>query len=121
MLPKKLRLDLGQEFDKVVVGQKLENDLVKIFFIWDEDGQIKVGIAPPRQVFKRAVDRNRAKRLVATALQVLYSQLKKGLRVVVIPKDGVLRLKSSQLTLRIEQLLKKYGLLNNEVVGNSAG
>lgn len=98
MLSKKNRLNLKTEFKSVISGRKLETKYTTLFFKYRESADKKVGIAVPSRVFKKAHDRNRARRTVSAALEVIFPNLKPGLNIIVLPKPGVLEVKSTNVT-----------------------
>lgn len=118
MLSKEKRLNLKKDFTWVASGRKTGNYLVKIYFRSGENpseasGQVqpRVGIALSKSVFKKAVDRNRARRLVSKGFEFLYNQLPQGINIVAIPRSGVLNLNSEEFTKFLEILLKKEKIL----------
>ncbi len=110
MLPKNKRLNLNKDFRWVASGKKIENNLVKLFLKVSppsdvEFQQPKIGISLSKNTFKKAVDRNRARRLVSKALENLYNELPSGLNIVAMPKEGVLKVSSDELTKSIHEIL----------------
>lgn len=49
-----------------------------------------VGISLSKKYFQGAVERNKARRLVSRAIEVLYPNLPKGLNLIIMPKTKVL-------------------------------
>lgn len=111
MLPKSRRLNLKKDFKWVAVGKKVESKYVKLFIKLGENKGARVGIALSGKNFKKAVDRNRARRLVATAFGSLYYRLPSSINIVALPKLGVLSVKSSDVLLDLEIALKNNNLL----------
>lgn len=111
MLPKNKRLNLKRDFLKVVSGQKNEDDLVKLFSKYGENKDPLIGIAVSSKTFKKAVERNRARRLVSKVCEDLYDRLPEGLNLIVMPKAEVLIYKSFELEPKIEKSLMKAGIL----------
>lgn len=89
MVPKSRRLNLRLDFKMVASGSRVETTNLKIFFVFN-DGEPKVGVSIPSKIFKNAVQRNRARRIVYSALSKLYPLLKRGLYLIIMPKVGVL-------------------------------
>ncbi len=112
MLPKSKRLNLKTSFNFIIKGQKAENSLYKIFFRQGDDLTAKVGIALKKEYFKLATDRNRARRLTSRAMEVIYPKLKEDVNLILMPKIGMLKLNSGELTDILEKELKKLDLLN---------
>ncbi len=116
MLPKDCRLNLKKDFTWAAKGKKLEDNLVKLFIRGGDPSTTlrikpKVGIAVSKANFKKAVDRNRARRLVSKGFEDLYHLLPQGLNIVVLPKKGIINLKSDEVVKDLESLLKKGGVI----------
>ncbi|MBI4039832.1 ribonuclease P protein component [Candidatus Daviesbacteria bacterium] len=92
-------------------GQKFSNPWVKIFAKDGANKTPRVGIPLSSKDFKLAVDRNRARRLVASAIQPLYPRLKDGLNLIVMPKPLVLGISPADLSKQLEELFVKSKLL----------
>ncbi|MDO8570853.1 MAG: ribonuclease P protein component [Candidatus Daviesbacteria bacterium] len=112
MLPKNKRLNLNKDFRWVASGKRIENNLVKMFLKMSPPSDVelpqpKIGISLSKNVFKKAVDRNRARRLVSKALENLYNELPSGLNIVAMPKKDILEMNSNEITKNLEELLKK--------------
>lgn len=119
MLPKSQRLNLKKDFKWVVAGKKLEitrpsfgGKYLKLFFRNGENNIARIGIANSSKTFKKATDRNRARRLVSQAFQTIYSSLPNNINIVVLPKVGVLSVKSDDLLLELEEKLKIEKIIN---------
>src|SRR3989344_1710424 len=103
MLPKSKRLNLNKDFRWVASGKKIENNLVKLFLKQDSNEFPKIGISLSKNVFKKAVYRNRARRLVSKALENVYNELPSGINIVAMPKEGVLQVSSDELIKSINE------------------
>jgi len=106
MLSKDKRLNLKKDFRWVASGKKLETRYLKLFIKHGENNQARVGIASSKN-FKKATERNRARRLVAEAFRNTYYLLPNTINIVALPKQGVLKVKSSDVLLDLEQGLRK--------------
>ena len=109
MLPKPARLNLKKDFKWVASGKKLETKYLRLFLrVGDPSTNSwpRIGIAVSSKSFKKATDRNRAKRIVSSAFQSLYSLLPLHLNIVALPKTGVLGVKSGDVLLDLEEALK---------------
>jgi len=111
MLPKNKRLNLKKDFKWVASGKKIEGDLVKIFWRPGENQEPRIGIALSSAVFKKAHDRNRARRLVSSGFEALYIEIVDDANIVALPKIEVLKTGSDKVQLALGQILKKSGLL----------
>lgn len=119
MLPKSQRLNLKKDFKWVSAGKSLGTTrpssggkYLKLFIRFGENTQPKIGIALSGKNFKKAVDRNRARRLVATAFQALYSSLPSSINIVALPKPGVLSVKSGDVLSDLEATLKNEKIID---------
>lgn len=106
MLPKFQRLNLKKDFQWVAEGAKLNTKYLKLFIKYGDNTSPRVGIAVSGKSFKKAHERNRAKRLVAEAFHNTYYLLPATINIVALPKAGILGVKSSDVVLDLEQALK---------------
>lgn len=111
MLSKDKRLNLKTSFNFVVQGQKAETNICKLFFRQGENDKALVGIALKTEYFKKAVDRNRARRLISWAMEQLYPKLMPKLNLVLMPKTEVLKFSSKEVLEVLEKELNKQNLL----------
>ena len=107
MLSKEKRLNLKRDFKWVAAGSKVEDQLVKIFYRLGENNFPRLGIEVSSKNFKKAVERNRARRLTSVAFEHLYPNLPQKINMVALPKSGVLRLKSEDLIKDLAKLIKR--------------
>lgn len=105
MLPKASRLNLSKEFKQVASGIRRETPNLVIFIKKDINEKPLVGIAVSKKNFNSAVARNKAKRLVATALKALYPDLPNNLKLVIMPKAHTLEASVAQLQQELAQAL----------------
>lgn len=112
MLRKNIRLNLKKDFRWVASGKKIETKLVKLFIKNGDNSTARIGIAVSTSLFKKATDRNRAKRILSAAFEKLYQRLPENINIIALPKRGYLDVKSDDLTLELETALKKEGLLS---------
>lgn len=114
MLPKSKRLNLKKDFKWAVAGQKVGNDLLQLYIRQGDNLEPKMGIALSKSNFKKATERNRARRLTSFGFESLYERLPKGINIVAIPRSGVLELTSAEITKALEEILKKGKILQDE-------
>lgn len=119
MLSKKKRLNLKRDFAWVAKGDKLENNFFKIFFRLGENTAPKVGIALSKTTFRKAVGRNRARRLTSKGFENLHNNLLRSGNYVVIPKFKVLELDSEKVTDQIKELLKRKELIDGKNISSN--
>ncbi len=108
MLSKDKRLNLKTSFKFVAGGKRVENRYFTIFFRADSNERCLVGVAVSGKQFKEAHDKNRAKRLVFTAVQNIYPQLLNNLNLVIMPKAGVLNLSVEDIIKELEGVKAIY-------------
>lgn len=112
MLSKEKRLNLKSSFSWVASGERAGNTLFKVFFRFGENTQPKIGIATAKSTFKKAVDRNKARRVTSFGFERLYRQLPSNVNIIVLPKEGILKLSGEEVYNSMFELLKKKGLVN---------
>lgn len=111
MFPKHRRLNLKKDFKWVALGKKIETKFVKIFIRFGDNIFPKIGIALSSKTFKKATARNRAKRVISQALEILYNKLPNNANIIALPKPGVLEVKSADVVLALEEALISSGVI----------
>lgn len=109
MLPKPKRLNLKKDFKWVASGKKIESKFLTLFVKTDpstDSGQARVGIALSGKTFKKAHERNRARRLASAAFETIHPKLKAAINIVALPKGPILAVKSQDVLADLEQALK---------------
>lgn len=112
MLPRSQRLNLKKDFKWVAAGKRLEIKYLKLFVKLGDNQLPRIGIAISGKSFKKAVERNRARRLTSAALEALYSSLPQRINILALPKAGILKVKSGDLLLELEAVLKNEKIIN---------
>ena len=108
MLPKEKRLNLKKNFNFVVSGRKTETPSLRLYFRKGENQDPLVGIALAKKNFRKATERNKAKRLTSRAIESLYQNLRKGLNLVIMPKREVLQRDQEVLKEELESVKDLY-------------
>lgn len=106
MLPQKNRLNLKTCFNWVASGETVFGTNLKLFLKKGTNLSPRIGIATSAKVFKRAVDRNRARRLLSTAFGRVYQSLSPNINIIAMPNSGILTLNSDKITEELNKLLK---------------
>lgn len=70
-----------------------------------------MGIVASRKVSKRAVDRNRAKRLIRSIIEELWDKIYFGYDILFILKKEAIGKKRADFYLGIKNILEKEGLI----------
>ena len=94
-------------------GLKLETQYLKLFIKKGENSNSQMGIAVSAKAFKKAHERNRARRLVSRAFEQLYDRIAGNLNIVAMPKSNILKATSKEVVDDLGRLLKKMGLVKS--------
>ncbi|TSC87833.1 MAG: Ribonuclease P protein component [Microgenomates group bacterium Gr01-1014_7] len=105
MLPKPKRLNLKKDFKWVASGKKIDSKFLTLFVKTGDNTFPSIGIAVSGKFLKKAHERNRARRLVSSAFETLYSKLPTNISIVALPKQGILSVKSPDVLLDLEKKL----------------
>lgn len=111
MLPKSHRLNLKIDFKWVASGKKIDSKFLKMFIRMGENLNPRIGVAISSKNFRKATERNRTKRVAFQAFQSLYSSLPNNINIVALPKQMATSVKSGDLLLDLEAVLKDKNLL----------
>ncbi len=111
MLAKSQRLNLKKDFKWVASGQKIETQFLKVFIRNGGNLFPRVGIATSKATYKKAHERNKARRLIAQAFQEIYSLLPTNANIVALPKAGILEVKSSDVVADLRNALKNENII----------
>jgi len=112
MLPKLKRLNLKKDFKWVVSGKKIDSKYAKLFIRIGDNLNPRIGIAVASSLFKKATERNRARRLISAALEPLYEKLPKSINIVALPKAIIDKVKSGDVLLDLESKLKHEKIIS---------
>ncbi len=107
MLPKPQRLNLKTDFKWVASGKRLETKFLKLFIKSGENQIARIGIGGSSKTYKKATDRNCARRLTSSAFESIYNRLPKDINIVALPKAGITSVKSIDVVLDLEKGLEK--------------
>lgn len=91
MLPKFQRLNLSKDFKFVSSGRRFETDSLVVFSKPGKNSWPLIGVALSGKYFRKAHERNRAKRLAFAAVGELYPSLRANLNLVIMPKAKILQ------------------------------
>lgn len=97
MLSKPQRLNLKTEFRWVASGKTYTSKNFKFFYRKGENQEPKIGVSISSSQFKKAADRNKAKRVCFEISRIHYNQLPKNLNLVIMPRAQVLDLTQQEL------------------------
>lgn len=112
MLPKSQRLNLKTDFKWVAEGKKIETNFVKLFIKMADNTAPRIGIALSGKYFKKAILRNKARRIVSSAFESLYPSLPSAINIIALPKTGIVKVKSQDVVLDLEAVFKNEKILD---------
>lgn len=96
-------------------GKSYAHPLVVLVVLPSQDDQTQIGIIAGRSVGK-AVQRNRAKRMLREALRPLLPQLEPGWKVIVIARQPILMAELAEMHDTLNQLFKRAKLININIL-----
>lgn len=85
---------------------------MKLFIKFGENTFPRLGVALSAGYFKKATQRNRARRLTSRAFQLTWSRLPASANIVVLPKTDILDVKLQDVLADLEGLLKGEKIIN---------
>jgi len=114
MLPKENRISADFDFKKIRrLGSPYHSPYFSLTVLKERNpGPSRFGFVISSRVSKRAVKRNRIKRLIRTEVEELLPRLATGYNAVFWIKQRALDAEPSQLRGSVPQILRHAGLLN---------
>ena len=109
-MSKPLRLNrLVSSQYKAVFGQKrsLYGQTMAVWVASSEDADRKVGVIVSKRTFRRAVDRNRAKRLMREAFRLTCARLITGVHLILIARSGIKEKTCADVICDLERIAKR--------------
>ncbi|MEI6490541.1 MAG: ribonuclease P protein component [bacterium] len=113
MLPKSQRLNSSEVETVMSQGRALFGDLFLVKFIKNETGGLKISAIAPKKTFKTAVERNKVKRRINSALSPIFNKnfIKNSFLVAIVANKKSLSVKIPELSSSLEQIFVKGGIL----------
>ena len=112
MLPKSSRLNLKKDFKWAVSGKVVDTKFAKLYLKVGENEFPKIGITSSSKTFKKASDRNRARRLISEAFQSIFHFLPSNINILALPKAPILGVKSGDVLIELTERLKDVKIIN---------
>lgn len=114
MLPKNYRLKKKKDFKEVVEkGKGLKKDFLILKFIKNDLKTTRIGFAVGQKVSKKATLRNKIKRRLREAVNLLSAKIKSGYDLVFFAKKGSEEKSFSEIKEKVGEILTKAKLLKD--------
>lgn len=112
MLKKEFRLRKQKDFENVFnKGFYFSNNLLSLKATENDSPISRFGFIVSKKISKKAVERNRVKRLLRESIRLMRENIKIGFDVVFIPKIEIVGKSFAEVDSSVEKLLKRSGLL----------
>ena len=112
MLPKKNRLNRREDFAVLYAKGAYASvyDGIAIKFLPTENPEVRVGFPIGKNFSKKAVTRNRARRILRAASFQLLASLKPGFDILVMPKPGKAAIEFNETIVVLRRVFLKANL-----------
>jgi len=115
MLPKQHRLKKQKDFEKIFEqGRGARQEEIIIRFLPNQKEFSRFGFIVSKKVSKKAVIRNRIKRLLREAIRYILPDLKQGFDVVVIALSGIEKKNFHQIKEMLFNIFNKVDLIKKK-------
>jgi ribonuclease P protein component len=112
MLKKELRIRKQKDFENVFdKGFYSADRFLTLKVIENKMSYSRFGFVVSKKVSKKAVDRNRVKRLMSEIIRLMDKKIKSGFDAVFILKSEIVNKNLEEIKESVEKLLKRSGLL----------
>lgn len=112
MLKKQFRLRKQKDFENVFSkGVYFSGSFLALKAVKNNMSVSRFGFIVSNKISKKAVKRNRIKRLLRESVRLSQKNIKSGFDLMFISKSGIADKKFEEVNLSVEKLLKKSGLL----------
>jgi len=109
--PPSARVLTSAEFERIFKhGKRTASPLMALHVLAETEGVARLGLVVSRKVDKRAVGRNRIKRVVRESFRQMRSQLQPG-GYVLLARAGAKQADNAQLRQTLERLFARAGVL----------
>lgn len=109
MLPAKFRLSKKTDFNETKTKGKLFKSLNFSLIAYNRKDKLnsKFGFIISKKISKRAVDRNRLKRILSEVVRNNLGEIKKGYNIVILAKQKMLKISKSEMEKEFLGLINK--------------
>ncbi len=112
MLKKEFRIRKQKDFENVFgKGFYASDRFLTLKAVENKMPFSRFGFVVSKKISKKAVERNRAKRLMSEAIRLTDEKIKPGFDVVFISRVGIVNKSMGEIKESVEKLLKRSGLL----------
>lgn len=110
MLPSSQRLSVEQ-FNDVMKRGKVSHSPLFIIRTVKVDGKTAISAVAPQKIAKKAVERNKIRRIMYETIMPLMKSVVTGYNIVIIAKDTAVNAKFNDLLDGMKEIFVKAGLL----------
>ena len=112
MLTKTYILKKRNDFEVVKdKGRLYQSPLFGMLVMSENVEETKFGFLISKKISKRAVDRNKIRRLMTEAVRFKINEIKKKVWVVFLVKRKMLTVKQDEVKLEVENMMKMVGII----------
>lgn len=104
------RLESSKYKSVFAAGNKVYGRTLLVWFAREADAGRKAGVVVSKRVFRRAVDRNRAKRLMREAFRLNRHMLCGDVDLIMVARKGIAGRKCGEVALDLEAVFRRAGL-----------
>lgn len=112
MLKKQFRLKKQRDFENVFQkGAYFSENFLALKVVENNLKTSRFGFMVSKKISKKAVVRNRIKRLLRESVRLMQIEVKSGFDMVFISRSGIVKKSLKEISGTVKKLLKKSGLL----------
>ena len=112
MLKKELRIRKQKDFENIYSkGVYYSEGFLAVKFIENKKLFSRFGFIVSKKISKKAVERNRIKRILRESIRLSKNQIKEGYDIIFITRNGIESRAYREISNTVEKLLMKSGLL----------
>ncbi|MDO8503737.1 MAG: ribonuclease P protein component [bacterium] len=115
MFPRENRLTEKSDFAKVLKEGRIFGGVLLSLAVYKGEGSFpKIGFIVSNKISKKAVERNRLKRLIRQGIRLHLSDIKDGMYLVFLAKKTAAGAASEEIIRESQALLKRSGVFKND-------
>lgn len=108
MLKKINRIGKKKEFQEILKkGKMFQSPIFGLLMVKTGDEEKKFGFVVSKKISKRAVDRNRIRRLLADSVRLNLDMIKEGTRGIFLARKAMLGLKFGEVEKELKNAISK--------------